>query len=359
MTVTSLDPHPLPPWPGELTSLRVDEPSGTWSVIAVHSTRRGPAVGGTRAMTYPSLREAVADARRLADAMTAKVAVAGLPMGGGKSVLALPAPRHRLDDATWRRALEAHGRHIELLHGTYWTGPDIGTGSADMDELRQHTTYAFGRAETAGGSGSSAEATAVGVVAAVRAAVREAGRPGLAGLRILVQGLGAVGLRVAELVVAAGARLLVADVDPARVAAAAGLAGAVEVVAPEAVTRTPCDVLVPGAVGGLIDLGVARELPCRIVVGAANNVLADPAAADVLAARGVVVAPDFVANAGGAIHLVGREVLGWSAAQVLARAAAIEDTLAEVFADARARGIGSVRAALDRAERSLATEPAA
>ncbi|WP_433504055.1 Glu/Leu/Phe/Val dehydrogenase dimerization domain-containing protein [Pseudonocardia halophobica] len=359
MTVTPLDPRPLPPWAGELTSLRHDEPTGTWSVIAVHSTRLGPAVGGTRAMVYPSLPAAVADARRLAGAMTLKVAVAGLPMGGGKSVVTLPAPRHRLDDDTWHRALEAHARHIELLRGTYWTGPDIGTDTTDMDVLRRHTTYAFGRAESDGGSGTSAEATAIGVVAAVRAAAREAGHPGLAGLRVLVQGLGAVGMRVARAVSAAGARLLVADVDPDRVARAVGLAAAVEVVAPEEVVRTPCDVLVPCAVGGLIDARVARTLPAAVVVGGANNVLADDEAADVLAARGAVVAPDFVANAGGAIHLVGREVLGWSAERVRKRAEAIEGTLAEIFADARTRGVGSVRAALERAERSLAVEPAA
>jgi leucine dehydrogenase len=340
-------------WDGELCVVRYDRETGAWFVIAVHSTRLGPASGGTRAMVYPGVADAVTDACRLATAMTTKMAAAGLPMGGGKSVIALPAPRAALGEARWRRILGTHAENVQELGGAYTTGPDIGTSSADMDVLRETTPFAFGRSVAAGGPGSSAPATALGVFAAVRAAALDAGfGDDLAGLRVLVQGLGAVGARVAQLVARAGADLLVTDVDPARCAGAE--ARGMAVVPPDAVTRTPCDVLVPCATGGVIDEEAAAALPCAVVAGAANNQLVDPAAAAVLAGRGVVYAPDFVANAGGAIHLVGREVLGWTPEEVTRRTLRIGATLADVFADARARGVTTEQAAHDLAARRLA-----
>ena len=347
----------LPSWDGELCSVRFDQGTGAWFVIAVHSTRLGPASGGTRAMVYPSVGDAVADATRLAGAMTTKMAVAGLPMGGGKSVIVLPAPRATLGDDRWRRILRIHADNLQKLGGTYTTGPDIGTSSADMDILRETTPFAFGGSAATGGPGSGAPATALGVFTAVRAAVAEAGLGyGVAGLRLLVQGLGAVGGRVAELAAEAGADLLVTDLDPERCAAAA--ARGARVVPAAEVTRTPCDVLVPCATGGLIDARVARTLPCAVVAGAANNQLADSdrsgQAARVLTQRGIVYAPDFVANAGGAIHIVGREVLGWTDDQVTRRTLQIGQTLRRVFADARAYGITTEQAAHDLAARRLA-----
>jgi leucine dehydrogenase len=342
----------LSSWDGELCSVRFDRETGAWFVVAVHSTRLGPASGGTRAMVYPGVGDAVADATRLAGAMTTKMAAAGLPMGGGKSVIALPAPRAKLGEARWRRILRIHAENVQKFGGTYTTGPDIGTSSADMDVLRETTPFAFGRSVAVGGPGSSAPATALGVFAAVGAAAADAGLGGLAGLRVLVQGLGAVGAQVARLATEAGAELLVADVDPGRCAAAR--ARGVRVVSPDEVTRTGCDVLVPCATGGLVDERVARTVPCAAVAGAANNQLADADAARVLAGRGIVYAPDFVANAGGAIHLVGREVLGWTDDQVTQRTLQIGATLDTVFADARTRGITTEQAAHDLAARRLA-----
>ena len=343
----------LPSWDGELCVVRFDRGTGAWFVIAVHSTRLGPASGGTRAMVYPSVGDAVADATRLAAAMTTKMAVAGLPMGGGKSVIVLPAPRAALGDDRWRRILRIHADNVQKLGGTYTTGPDIGTSSADMDVLRETTAFAFGRSVATGGPGSGAPATALGVFTAVRAAVAEAGLgDGVAGLRVLVQGLGAVGARVAELAAEAGADLLVADPDQERCRAAA--ARGARVVSPADVTRTRCDVLVPCATGGLVDARVARTLPCAVVAGAANNQLTDGETARVLTRRGIVYAPDFVANSGGAIHIVGREVLGWTEDQVRHRTLQIGRTLRRVFADARAYGITTEQAAHDLAARRLA-----
>ncbi len=338
-------------WSGEMTCIRYDASTGAFLIIAIDSTRRGPASGGTRAMTYDTVGEAIADARRLAGAMTLKMAAADLPMGGGKSVLALPRPRHELSDETWQRILQFHAANLELLNGSYTTGPDVGTSSADMDVLGQITKHVFGRSIEAGGAGSSADATARGVQAAIRAAIAETGRPSLAGTTVLVQGLGAVGARLCQLLLEAGARLLVTDVHEDRCAEAA--ARGARIVGLNEVTRTECDVLAPCATGGLIDSATARSLPVSAVAGAANNVLADAEAAQILSERGIVYAPDFVANAGGAIHLVGREVLGWSPDLVAERTEAIEDTLHAVFTDARSRGITTEQAAVELARARL------
>ncbi|MBP2365405.1 Glu/Leu/Phe/Val family dehydrogenase [Pseudonocardia parietis] len=346
----------LPEWDGELTSVRHDPETGAWFVIGVHSTRLGPASGGTRAMVYPGVEDAVADARRLAGAMTLKMAAAGLPMGGGKSVIALPAPRAEIDDATWRQILEIHAANLNLLGGNYTTGPDIGTNSADMDALRTLTPHVFGRTTAAGGPGSSAPMTALGVFAAIEAGVAEAGLDGVEGLRVLVQGLGAVGADVARLAAGAGAKLIVADVDPVRRSVVADAHGAEVIGTGEVLTRE-CDVLVPCATGGLLTPAAAGTVPCTVIAGAANNLLTDDAAAEVLRRRGIVYAPDFVANAGGAIHLVGREVIGWSAEHVADRTRAVGDTLTEVFADARTHGISTVEAAERVAARTLSGGP--
>ncbi|MCR3722025.1 MULTISPECIES: Glu/Leu/Phe/Val dehydrogenase dimerization domain-containing protein [Prauserella salsuginis group] len=331
------------PWDGEMTCVRHDERTGASFVIALHSTTLGPAAGGTRAMAYPSLDEAVTDARRLARAMSLKMAAADLPIGGGKSVIMLPTPRAQLDDRRWREILSVHAHNLELLNGSYWTGPDVGTGSEDMDVLARTTRFAFGRSVAAGGPGSSAEATAQGVFSAIRASVREVGEPGLDGLRILVQGLGAVGSRVATLVAEAGARLLVTDVDEAR--CGPHVAAGARIVPAEEVTRTECDVFAPCATGGVIDTDIATMLPARVVAGAANNILATDGAERVLHDRGIIVAPDFVANGGGALHLIGREVLGWSESDVLARTVLIEKALDEVFTSARKQRITPLQAA--------------
>ena len=341
----------LEPWAGELTAVRYDEETGAHFVIAIHSTHVGPAAGGTRAMVYPDVTAAAADARRLAEAMTLKMAVTGLPMGGGKSVIALPAPRHELAQAMWQRVLDQHAENLRLLRGSYWTGPDVGTTSDDMDALGRGTDFVFGRSAQAGGPGSSAEETAVGVFAAVRAAACEAGFADLRGRRVLIQGLGAVGSRVAEFTLDAGASLAVADVDPQRSAPFA--AKGAEQVATDAVTSTECDILVPCATGGLVTSAVAETIPCAVIAGAANNVLGDKHAARVLQRRGVVYAPDFVANAGGAIHLVGREVLGWSEQEVHSRSLEIGRTLETIFKEARAGDLSTEAAARQLGASSL------
>ncbi|MGO4258866.1 Glu/Leu/Phe/Val dehydrogenase dimerization domain-containing protein [Marmoricola sp. RAF53] len=341
----------LTSWDGALCSTRYDQETGAFFTIAVHSRRRGPAAGGTRAMHYASHEEAVADTTRLASAMTLKMAAADLPMGGGKSVIALPAPRHEISDDLWDRILHIHAENLSTLNGSFWTGPDVGTSAADMDVLHAQSGFAFGRSEAAGGPGSSAPATAQGVYAAIRAAAAEAGMIDLSGRRVVIQGLGAVGMDVLELARKDGADLVATDVDLERCRRARGR-GAL-VVDPSEVLDLSSDVFVPCAMGGVIDLEVARRLRTSVVAGAANNVLADHAAGEELARRGIVYAPDFIANGGGAIHLVGREVLGWSAEEVAHHVDGIGATVAAVFARSRAGGVSADHAARDLAASRL------
>lgn len=334
-------------WDGALCSTRYDRETDTFFVIAIHSRQRGPASGGTRAVHYGSYSEAVRDAMRLSGAMTLKMAAAGLPMGGGKSVIALPAPRHEISDATWERILAIHADNLVTLRGSYSTGPDVGTTSEDMDVLHAAGGQAFGRSEAAGGPGSSAPCTAQGVYVAIRAAATEAGMGEIRGKRVAIQGLGAVGLDVLDFARKDGAEVVATDVNPKALQRARELGATI--VEPDEILDVESDVFSPCAMGGVIDVPVARTIRTRVIAGAANNVLATPAAGDVLSERGIVLAPDFIANSGGAIHLVGREVLGWSAGEVASHVDGIGITLAEVFARSRDAGVTTEQAARDLA----------
>ncbi len=342
-------------WNGELTLTRHDAETGAFFIIRLDSTRLGPATGGTRAVQYPTLADAFTDVGRLAGAMTLKMAVSGLPMGGGKSVIALPAPRKDLDDATWRRILRLHAENIQKLDGNYWTGPDMNTNSADMDILSDTTKFAFGRSVERGGAGSSADSTALGVFEAMKATARHAELGELAGLAVLVQGIGAVGSGVATRAREAGAHVLVADADADR-RTRARKAG-YDIVDTNAVLSTPSDIFAPCAMGGIIDVHVARHLSTRAIVGAANNILADDRAAATLRQRGILYAPDFVTNAGGAFHLIGHEVLNWTPAAVTAHIQGIGHTLTRVFDISRDENITPDEAATLLARHHLEAVP--
>ncbi|BBZ35774.1 Glu/Leu/Phe/Val dehydrogenase dimerization domain-containing protein [Mycolicibacterium confluentis] len=342
-------------WAGELTLTRHDPDTGATFIIRVDSVRHGRSAGGTRAARYDSLTDALRDAARLAEAMSLKMAVSNLPMGGGKSVIALPAPRRDLDESTWRHILRLHAENIDRLNGTYWTGPDVNTNSSDMDTLSETTKFVFGRSPGRGGAGSSAHNTAVGVFEAMKATARFAGLGELDGLTVLIQGLGAVGGRLAMLAADAGAHLLVADVNADRLRWAQEFG--CRPVDPDAVTSAPCDILAPCALGGLIDDAVAQRLPAAAVVGAANNILAGEHAGEILHERGVLYAPDFVSNAGGAYHLVGHEVLGWDADTVADHTADIGQTLTEVYEISSAGAVPTDAAARDLARRRAEAQP--
>jgi leucine dehydrogenase len=329
-------------WDGETVVIRPDRESGAWIFICVHSTRRGPAGGGTRMNVYSAPADGLRDAMLLSAAMTRKLAVAGLPFGGGKAVLAVP----EIPTGEARRALFLrYGDLVASLGGTYRTSSDMNTGEADMDVIGERTEFVFGRSVDHGGAGNPAPPTALGVFHGIRASLAHAfGSDELNGRTVLVQGAGAVGASLAERLAEAGATVLVADIDAERAELLATRIGGRTLPAGD-VVGTECDVYAPCAVGGTLSVEAVPRLRCRIVAGSANNQLADDAAADLLHERGILYAPDYVINAGGAIGIVGLEQLGWGEPELNTGLAAIGDTLREIYARADAEGTSTAAAA--------------
>lgn len=320
-----------------------DPQSGLKAIIAIHNSHLGPALGGCRYLSYPDEQSAIADALRLAKGMSYKAALAGVGQGGGKAVIMRPA---HVDN---RGALfEAFGRFIETLNGHYITAMDSGTSSADMDCIAQHTQHVT--STTA--EGDPSPHTAMGVFAGIRAtAMARLGSDNLEGLRVAVQGLGNVGYALAEQLHAAGAELLVSDLDEGRVQLAMEQLGA-HPVASEALLATPCDILAPCGLGGVLNSQSVLQLRCAAVAGAANNQLASCDVADTLQARGILYAPDYVINAGGLIYVALRH-RGENLAAITAHLTQISRRLTEIYAHAQADKRPPSRVADDLAERLL------
>jgi leucine dehydrogenase len=322
-------------WDGEEVVVRFDQPSGTWIFVCIHSTRRGPAGGGTRMKTYAGPADALADAMRLSAAMTLKMAAVELPFGGGKAVLAVPAlPDHE----ERRRLLLRYADLLASLGGSFHTGPDVNTSSADMDVIAERCPFVYCRSEQQGGSGDPGPYTALGVFHGIRASARHGfGSAELEERVVLVQGVGNVGARLAKLLAAAGSRVIVTDLAADRAQAVADRISA-EVIPPEEAIGVECDVFAPCALGGVLNSETIPRLRCRVVAGSANNQLAHPEDAERLREAGILYAPDYVINAGGALNAVGVETLGWDRETADARLAAIGDTLAQIYAKADAEG---------------------
>jgi leucine dehydrogenase len=341
-------------WDGEHVVVRFDDPTGAWMLVGIHSTVLGPAVGGTRMKVYRAIDEALADVLRLSQAMTMKQAAAGLDLGGGKAVLAVPAVPSP-GSAVRRELMLRYGDLVASLGGSYITAADMNTGESDLDIVGERTDHVLGRSIGCGGSGSSADATAWGVYHGIRAGARHAlGSANLSGVHVLVQGVGAVGGRLAELLREDGARLSLADLDDARASTVASDLG-VEPMPAHRALDAACDIFAPCAAGGILAAESIPLLRCRVVAGAANNQLATPWDADRLDARGILYAPDYVINAGGVIHLVGSERLGWTEAQISARLSDIGQTLSELFDQAEREGITTSAAADRLAHERIAT----
>lgn len=269
------------------------EASGLRAWIALHHLGSGPAYGGIRVWSYRTESDALHDALRLSRAMSFKCVLAGVPGGGGKTVVLADHLRDR------PAAMRALGREIEALGGAYRTGPDAGFVEADREALMQETSH-MAHFYSGGHLRSAGEATAEGAEHGIRAALAHLGVDGFAGLRVAIQGLGSVGHALAGRLIAEGATVIGADPD--RDAAARARQLGVELVDPSRILEIPCDVLAPCALGGTIhDLSISR-LETRVVAAVANNTLGHPAQAALLAARGVLYLPDFVLNAGALIE---------------------------------------------------------
>jgi leucine dehydrogenase len=315
-----------------------DPATGLKAIIAIHSTKLGPAVGGCRILPYPDDRAALTDVLRLSRGMTMKTAMAGLPLGGGKSVI-IADPRRKSP-----ALLQAMGRAIEQLGGRYVTAEDVGTSAADMVEIRKGTSHVMGLPVRAGGSGDPSPSTALGCFEGIKAALRyKSGRQSVDGVRVAIQGLGHVGFNLARLLAGAGARLIVADIDAATVAKAVSAFGA-EAVDPDAIYDCEAKVFAPCALGAVLNDRTLPRLRAGIVAGAANNQLATPAHGLALQQRGILYAPDYVINAGGIIQ-VGAEITGETKDDAAQRIRAIGDTLLTVFRVADAEEISTGDAA--------------
>lgn len=322
---------------------------GLRAVIAIHSSALGPALGGVRFWRYDRVDDAVLDVLRLSEAMSYKAACAQLPQGGGKAVCIVDDP----DAARPEELLHALGRAIDELGGRYIAAEDVGATTRDMDLIATQTPWVTGVSESLGGSGDPSPVTAVGVVAAMRAArERLEGVADLAGWRVAVQGAGHVGSHAVRRLVEAGAAVVVADVDATRAASVAEATGA-RLGDASSILSEECDVLAPCALGGVLDEATIGALRCRVVCGAANNQLATDADDARLAGRGIVYVPDFVANAGGIINLA-REYLGGTPADAVARAEGIAATVVEVLELAEGLGVPPGAAAVSLARRRIA-----
>jgi leucine dehydrogenase len=304
--------------------LKRDQASGLEAIIAIHDSRLGPALGGCRFINYDGEADALVDALRLARGMTYKAALAGLNHGGGKSVLI--KPRIRFD----RTALfKAFGKFVDDLRGHYITAEDSGTSIEDMEVIRGMTKYVTGVDVTHGGSGDPSPFTALGVRRGIEACVKFAlGRDTLAGIRVAVQGVGHVGYHLCRELHAAGAKLIVADVDPLKAERAQREFGATVATLDE-IFSVPCEVFAPCALGSGINPTTVPRLSCRVVAGAANNQLSDGAMGAALMQRGILYAPDYAINAGGLIN-VAQEVIGYDAEKARARTLKIYDTILEI-----------------------------
>ena len=322
-----------------------DPSCGYLGIIAIHDTTLGPALGGTRFWQYASTEEAVVDALRLARGMTYKAAVAGINLGGGKSVII--GDNKRSD----REALfRAHGRFVETLNGRYITAEDIGTSPADMEHIKLETDHVAG---LLGLSGDPSPVTAYGVYVGMKAAAKVRwGSDSLKGKTVAVQGVGNVASHLCRSLHAEDVKLVVTDIDQERVQRIVQETGA-RAVAPDGIYDAPADIYAPCALGATVNDDTLGRLKVEIIAGAANNQLAENRHGDALEAKGILYAPDYVINGGGVINVYG-EIHRWPAERSKKKAGEIYETLLRIFDIARREKIPTYQAADRLAEQRIA-----
>jgi leucine dehydrogenase len=313
-----------------------DPSCGYFGIIAIHDTTLGPALGGTRFWQYATTDEAITDALRLARGMTYKSAVAGINLGGGKSVII--GDNKRSD----REALfRAHGRFIETLGGRYITAEDIGTSPADMEYIKLETDHVAG---LLGLSGDPSPVTAHGVYVGMKAAAKVRwGRDSLSGKTVAVQGAGKVAYHLMQHLHAEGSKLIVTDIDEEKVRRAVQEFAALPV-PPNTIYDQEADIFSPNALGAVINDDTLPRLKVEIIAGGANNQLAEDRHGDELERRGILYAPDYVINGGGVINVYG-ELHRWPVERAKKKAGEIYETLLRIFEMAKRERIPTYRAA--------------
>ena len=345
MKITSIDV------PGYERVARAEDPaSGLLAFIGVHDTTLGPALGGLRMWKYDNEQAALTDVLRLSRGMTYKSAVAKTGLGGGKSVIVGDSRKDKTP-----ALMQAMGRFIDTLGGQYITAEDVGTGIADLKQVRTTTRWVTGLSREDGGSGNPSPYTALGCFVGIQAAAVEAwGSDALQGRTVAIQGPGSVGFPLGQHLVKAGAKLIVADVSQENLDRAVKELGA-KAVPPQAIYDEPCDIFAPCALGGILNDETIPRLKCKIVGGAANNQLLDENRhAQALKDRGVLYAPDYVINAGGIINVsLELEPGGYDETKAVAKIRNIFDALRSIFETAKRRNVTTHAAAQDVAEANL------
>lgn len=321
-----------------------DKVSGLKTIIAIHSTALGPALGGTRFFPYKSEDDALEDVLRLSKGMTLKAAAAGLDLGGGKAVI-IGDPRRDKSERLFR----AYGRIVDSLQGRYITAEDVGTTTTDLDLVRRETSWALGGSVALGGAGDPSPVTARGLYAATRAVAQKLWRNSdVTGRKFAVQGVGKVGSAFVQLLVENRAEVVITDAYEPAIASAVEKYG-VEAVEPDEIFKVDCDIFSPCALGAGLNEDTIPDLNCEAIVGSANNQLATEKDAARLADRGILYGPDFVVNAGGLINVYD-ELHGYSKTRVLHRVDSIYEATMTILDAAEELGINPNEAAVKVAE---------
>ncbi|HEY7874998.1 MAG TPA: Glu/Leu/Phe/Val dehydrogenase [Actinomycetota bacterium] len=324
-----------------------DDQSGLRSIIAIHSTALGPALGGTRFYPYESEDQALVDVLRLAKGMTYKAAAAGLDLGGGKAVI-IGDPKRIGSEELFR----AYGRFVETLGGRYITAEDVGTALDDMDVVKRESRWVTGCSHTYGGSGDPSPVTAFGVLHGIKACALEVfGSDSLKDRTVALQGVGKVGHALCGYLVEEGAKVTIADIDVDNLARAVSDFG-VETAPLDTIHAFEADIFAPCALGGGINDDTISELKCKIIAGAANNQLERQEHGDKLRDLGILYAPDFVINAGGLIN-VEDELRGYDRDRALHKVKGIYKQLQNIFTVARERNISTAQAAIEHAQERI------
>lgn len=324
-----------------------DKDSGLKAIIAIHNTTLGPALGGTRMWPYASEEDALVDVLRLSKGMTYKASAAGLNLGGGKAVI-IGDPKKDKTEALFR----TFGAYVNSLGGKYITAEDVGTSVQDMSYIFMETPYVTGIPKSFGGGGDPSPYTAHGVLMGLKAAVKEKlNTDSLKGVRVAVQGLGNVGSNLVEYLLKEGAVVTIADIDKDKVKTISEKHH-LQVLDPDAIVTSECDVLAPCALGAVINDKTVHNLKCKVVAGGANNQLAEPRHGDALMELGILYAPDYVLNAGGLMNVF-VELEGYSSERAFEKTTQVYDNAMQVFQIAKDEKIPTYRAADRLAEKRI------
>lgn len=311
-----------------------DEASGLKAIIAVHSTARGPAAGGTRMWNYKTGEAHLTDVLRLSQGMSYKNAMADIPFGGGKAVIWGNSHTDK-SEALFR----SFGRAVDSLQGTYYTAEDVGIDVADMEIVREETEFVAGLDKGASASGDPSPVTAMGVYLGIRETAKRAfGSDDLTGKKVAVQGVGSVGGYTCEYLAKAGAELFISDIDQAALDSVAKATGAT-IIAPDKIIDVEVDVFSPNALGAVVNPETIDRFTAKVIAGGANNQLSTPDMGEALRQRGILYAPDYVINGGGIINIAAELSGSYSRDWVDGKISVLMNTLGEVLDTALSDGL--------------------